>query len=98
MRRIAIVDDSPTFLEAAAAYIAGLPGYALAGTARAADEALAIGQQWGGLGDDSVSGIDYLFTLRLGPAGWHVAEIAQREQCTRNERLPGEEDLPELCV
>jgi hypothetical protein len=62
------------------------------------DEALAIVQQWGGLGDDSVSGIDYLFTLRLGPAGWYVAEVAQREQCTRNERLPGEEDLPEFCV
>jgi DNA-binding NarL/FixJ family response regulator len=44
MHRIAIADDSPTFLEAAAAYIADLPGYALAGTARAADEALALVQ------------------------------------------------------
>src|ERR1051326_3507958 len=34
-RRIAIADDSPTFVEAAARYVAALPGYALAGTAHA---------------------------------------------------------------
>ena len=40
-RRIAIADDSPAFVEAAAGYIAALPGYALAGTA-AGGEALAL--------------------------------------------------------
>jgi DNA-binding NarL/FixJ family response regulator len=41
-RRIAIVDDSPMFVDAAARYVAALPGYALAGTARTADQALAL--------------------------------------------------------
>lgn len=41
-RRIAIADDSPTFVDAAARYVAALPGYALAGTARASAHALAL--------------------------------------------------------
>jgi len=41
-RRIAIADDSPTFVDAAARYVAGLPGYALAGTAHAAAQAVAL--------------------------------------------------------
>jgi DNA-binding NarL/FixJ family response regulator len=38
-RRIAIADDSPAFVAAAAAYVAGLPGYVLAGTAETAETA-----------------------------------------------------------
>jgi len=38
--RIAIADDSPAFLAAAGDYIARLPGYALAGTAENAAQAL----------------------------------------------------------
>lgn len=38
-RRIAIADDSPAFLAAAANYVAGLPGYVLAGTASSAIDA-----------------------------------------------------------
>jgi DNA-binding NarL/FixJ family response regulator len=41
-RRIAIADDSPAFLAAAAAYLASLPGYVLAGTAANASEALEL--------------------------------------------------------
>lgn len=41
-RRIAIADDSPAFLSAAAAYIAGLPGCVIAGTAGSAHEALSL--------------------------------------------------------
>ena len=41
-RRIAIADDSPTFVEAAASYIEALPGYVLAGTASVGGEALAL--------------------------------------------------------
>ena len=41
-RRIAIADDSPEFLAAAAHHVAGLPGYALAGTASTARQALAL--------------------------------------------------------
>jgi DNA-binding NarL/FixJ family response regulator len=43
-RRIAIADDSATFVEAAAAYITALPGYALAGTATAAGDAVTLVQ------------------------------------------------------
>jgi two-component system nitrate/nitrite response regulator NarL len=41
-RRIAIADDSPAFLAAAAAHVASLPGCVLAGTASSAHEALAL--------------------------------------------------------
>jgi DNA-binding NarL/FixJ family response regulator len=41
-RRIAIADDSSTFVEAAACYVAALPGYALAGTAHAAAHAIGL--------------------------------------------------------
>ena len=41
-RRIAIADDSPTFVEAAARYVAALPGYALAGTVHATAHALTL--------------------------------------------------------
>ena|SRR5687767_11205713 len=41
-RRIAIADDSPAFLAAAARFIAGLPGYELAGTARSSPRALEL--------------------------------------------------------
>jgi DNA-binding NarL/FixJ family response regulator len=41
-RRIAIADDSPAFVAAAAHYVESLPGYALAGTAERASQALAL--------------------------------------------------------
>src|SRR3954467_3471184 len=42
LRRIAIADDSPAFLAAAASYVSELPGYLLAGTAPSAAGALAL--------------------------------------------------------
>ncbi len=42
LRRIAIADDSPAFLAAAAGYIASLPGCTLAGTASSALDALTL--------------------------------------------------------
>jgi DNA-binding NarL/FixJ family response regulator len=41
-RRVAIADDSPEFLAAAATHVAGLPGFVLAGTAGDARQALAL--------------------------------------------------------
>jgi DNA-binding NarL/FixJ family response regulator len=41
-RRIAIADDSPMFVDAAARYVAALPGYALAGTPGTTAQALAL--------------------------------------------------------
>jgi DNA-binding NarL/FixJ family response regulator len=40
--RVAIADDSPAFLAAAANHIAGLPGFELAGTASSSQQALAL--------------------------------------------------------
>jgi len=40
--RIAIADDSPAFAAAAADYVAGMPGYVLAGTAENAGQAVAL--------------------------------------------------------
>ena len=41
-RRVAIADDSPEFLAAAAKHVAGLPGFVLAGTSGSARQALAL--------------------------------------------------------
>ena len=43
-RRIAIADDSATFVEAAARHMAALPGFALAGTASASARAVGLVQ------------------------------------------------------
>ena len=42
LRSIVIADDSPAFLAAAATYVAGIPGYMLAGTASNAVEVFAM--------------------------------------------------------
>jgi DNA-binding NarL/FixJ family response regulator len=42
VHRVAIADDSPAFLAAAADHVARLPGFALAGTASSAGQALAL--------------------------------------------------------
>jgi len=40
VRRVAIADDSPAFLSAAASYVTTLPGFQLAGTARTAPQTI----------------------------------------------------------
>ncbi len=40
--RVAIADDSPAFLAAAASHVSGLPGFMVAGTASSARQALAL--------------------------------------------------------
>ena len=42
LRKVAIADDSPAFLAAAANYVASLPGFVLAGIASTAPQTLAI--------------------------------------------------------
>ena len=44
IHRVAIADDSPAFLAAAASHVSGLPGFTLAGTASSAGDALALVQ------------------------------------------------------
>jgi DNA-binding NarL/FixJ family response regulator len=89
-RRIAIADDSTTFVEAAAGYIAALPGYALAGTARVGGEAIALVRSAApdvlllDLGAVPVRGLDLLRTVRSLPGApavvamtlFHTAEAA----------------------
>jgi len=41
-RKVAIADDSPAFLAAAATYVASLPGFMLAGIASTAPQAIAL--------------------------------------------------------
>lgn len=41
-KRVAIADDSPAFLAAAASHVASLPGFVLAGTSGTARQALAL--------------------------------------------------------
>ena len=41
-RRVAIADDSPAFLSAAATYVATLPGFTLAGVARTAPQTVEL--------------------------------------------------------
>jgi DNA-binding NarL/FixJ family response regulator len=43
-RRVAIADDSPAFLAAAATYVATLPGFTVAGTARTEPETFELVQ------------------------------------------------------
>jgi SARP family transcriptional regulator, regulator of embCAB operon len=42
LRKVAIADDSPAFLAAAANHVASLPGFTLAGIANSAPQALAL--------------------------------------------------------
>ena len=42
LRKVAIADDSPAFLAAAANYVASLPGFVLAGIASTAPQTLAL--------------------------------------------------------
>jgi DNA-binding NarL/FixJ family response regulator len=42
VRRVAIADDSPAFLAAAATYVSTLPGFMLAGTARTAPQTVEL--------------------------------------------------------
>jgi DNA-binding NarL/FixJ family response regulator len=42
LRRIAIADDSPAFVAAAAAYLSAMPGYVLAGTGRTSADVIEL--------------------------------------------------------
>ena len=59
MRKVAIADDSPAFVAAAANYIATIPGFTVAGTASTAPQTLAL--------IESVAPDVLLLDLRLGP-------------------------------
>jgi DNA-binding NarL/FixJ family response regulator len=67
-RRIAIADDSPKFVEAAAGYVAALPGCALAGTVNAAAKAVGL----------VLASAPDVLLLDLGPAPARGLELLRR--------------------
>src|SRR5438046_2654452 len=71
-RRIAIADDSPAFVAAAADYIASLPGYGLAGTVQTVSQALTLVE----------NALPDVLLLGLGE------RLAERLPCRRVQRIP----------
>lgn len=80
--RVAIADDSPAFLAAAAHYVARLPGYGVAGTAANAGQACAL-VRWSvpdvlllDLGIAPARGLELLREVRALPAAPAVVAMA----------------------
>ena len=71
VRRVAIADDSPAFLSAAASYVTTLPGFQLAGTARTAPQTI-------DLVENSMPDV-LLLDLRLAPKR---GELVRRVKAT----------------
>ena len=69
---MAIADDSPAFLAAAASHVSGLPGFTLAGTANSAGDALALVQ----------SATPDVLLLDLGLAPNRALELVRRVKAT----------------
>ena len=67
-RRVAIADDSPAFLAAAATYVSTLPGFKLAGTARTAPQMLELVE----------SSMPDVVLLDLGLATKRAIELVQK--------------------
>ncbi len=105
LRRIAIADDSPAFLAAAAGYIASLPGCVLAGTASSALDALALVQSVApdllllDLGLAPIRGLDMVRRVKASPGApavvalalFYTEETAFQAQCAGADALIGKE-------
>src|SRR6266850_6087020 len=82
LQRIAIADDSPAFLAAAAGYIASLPGCALAGTASSTLDALALVESVApdllllDLGLAPIRGLDMVRRVKASPGAPAVVALA----------------------
>jgi DNA-binding NarL/FixJ family response regulator len=80
--RIAIADDSPAFLAAAASYIGTLPGYAIAGTASSALDAVALVESVApdllllDLGIAPARGLDMVRRVKASPRAPAVVALA----------------------
>lgn len=102
-RRIAIADDSPAFLAAAASYVSDLPGYILAGTAASTVDALELVESVApdilllDLGLAPIRGLDMVRRVkasRLAPAVialalFHTEEAAAQARSAGAEALIG---------
>ena len=82
LRRVAIADDSPEFLAAAAEHVACLPGYILAGTASTARQALALVESVTpdvlllDLGSAPNRGLELVRRVKAGPRAPAVVALA----------------------
>lgn len=72
IHRVAIADDSPAFLAAAASHVSGLPGFTLAGTANSAGDALTLVQ----------TSMPDVLLLDLGLAPNRALELVRRVKAT----------------
>jgi DNA-binding NarL/FixJ family response regulator len=105
LRRIAIADDSPAFLSAAAAYIASIPGCVLAGTAPNAHDALSLVQSVApdllllDLGATPSRGLEMVRLVKSAPRApavvalslFHSREAALQAQSAGADALIGKE-------
>ena len=104
-RRIAIADDSPAFLAAAAGYVASLPGCMLVGTASSAVEALELVASVSpdllllDLGVAPIRGLEMVRRIKAAPkppvvialALFHTQETAVQAQSAGADALIGKE-------
>jgi DNA-binding NarL/FixJ family response regulator len=105
--RIAIADDSPAFLTAAANYISNLPGFVLAGTANTALQALTLVSSAGpdilllDLGTSPVRGLEMVKRLKAEPGApavfamplFHTPEAAAAAERAGADALVGKESF-----
>jgi DNA-binding NarL/FixJ family response regulator len=101
LRRIAIADDSPAFLAAAACYIASLPGCTLAGTASSALDALALSESVApdllllDLGLTPIRGLEMVRRVKASPGAPAVVALTlfYTEETALQARQAGAEAL-----
>jgi len=101
LRRIAIADDSPAFLAAAASYVATLPGWTLAGTASSALEALSLVESVApdllllDLGLAPIRGLDMVRRVKAAPHAPAVVALSlfYSEETALQARVAGADAL-----
>src|SRR5260221_9004276 len=79
IHRVAIADDSPAFLAAAASHVSGLPGYTLAGTASSVGDTLELVQ----------SAMPDVLLLDLGLAPNRALDLVRRGEDPPGAPPPG---------
>jgi DNA-binding NarL/FixJ family response regulator len=101
LRRIAIADDSPAFLAAAAGYVADLPGYVLAGTAASTVDALQLVESVApdvlllDLGLSPARGLEMVRRVKASRRGLFIVALAlfRTEETAAQARVAGAEAL-----
>jgi DNA-binding NarL/FixJ family response regulator len=100
-RRVAIADDSPTFLGAAATYVSTLPGFTIAGTARTEPQTVELVESSKpdvlllDLGIGPRKGLDLVRRLKASPAAPLIVALSlfYTPQALAAARRAGADDL-----